>query len=77
MYEKYDFGSDQGDLRPIVYVREVAVRDLPEELREEIGDIDRLYAVHSADGERLALVRDRAMAFVLARQNDFAPVAVH
>jgi len=36
-----------------------------------------IYAVHRADGERLALVRDRALAFVLARQNDLAPVSVH
>lgn len=61
----------------IVYVREVAVEDLPEEVRREVGGLKKLYAVHSAEGERLALVRDREMAFVLARQNDFAPVTVH
>ncbi|HCQ65836.1 MAG TPA: DUF1150 domain-containing protein [Rhodobacteraceae bacterium] len=61
----------------IVYVREVAVKDLPKEVQREVGGLDRLYAVHSAEGTRLALVRDRNMAFVLARQNDFAPVAVH
>ena len=37
----------------------------------------QLYAVHSEDGERLALVGDRHLAFVLARQNDLTPVAVH
>ena len=36
-----------------------------------------LYAVHDADGQRLAVVRDRRLAFVLARQNDLAPVSVH
>ncbi|WP_372887391.1 DUF1150 family protein [Shimia sp.] len=77
MYEKYEFDPEQDDLKRIVYVREVAVDELPDDLREEVGDVDRLYAVHAADGERLALVRDRAMAFVLARQNDFAPVTVH
>lgn len=61
----------------IVYVREVAVKDLPEEVRREAGGVEKLYAVHNAEGKRLALVRDRQMAFVLARQNDFAPVAVH
>ncbi|GKY87010.1 DUF1150 family protein [Sinisalibacter aestuarii] len=61
----------------IVYIREVDVADLPEEVRREVGGLKKLYAVHSAEGERLALVRDRHMAFVLARQNDLAPVAVH
>jgi len=37
----------------------------------------QLYAVHDAEGEQLALVADRRMAFVLARQNDLSPVTVH
>lgn len=61
----------------IVYVRSVVVADLPAAVREQAGDAETLYAVHNADGERLALVADRNMAFVLARQNDFAPVTVH
>ncbi len=36
-----------------------------------------IYALHDQDGDRLALVLDRAMAFAIARQNDFAPVNVH
>ncbi len=62
---------------PIVYVRPVAVADLPDEIRAQAEGIETLYAVHRPDGERLALVRDRAMAFALARQNDLAPVSVH
>ncbi|MFN4155457.1 MAG: DUF1150 family protein [Paracoccaceae bacterium] len=62
---------------PIVYVRPVTVADLPEELREQIGDIETVYSVHRPDGERLALVRDRSMAFSLARQHDLAPVSAH
>ena len=61
----------------IVYVREVKVEDLPDEIRPQVGGAKKLYAVHNTEGERLALVRDRHMAFVLARQNDFAPVTVH
>lgn len=61
----------------IVYVRPVAVADLPEDIREKAEGLDRLYAVHRPDGERLALVRDREMAFALARQNDLAPVNAH
>ena len=61
----------------IVYVRAVEVADLPEDVQREAGGLKQLYAVYSPEGERLALVRDRQMAFVLARQNDFAPVTVH
>ncbi|MDV4145919.1 MULTISPECIES: DUF1150 family protein [Shimia] len=75
MYTEYDFGQE--DQNRIVYVREVAVDDLPEEVRDQAEGAEVLYAVHSADGERLALVKERNLAFVLARQNDFAPVAVH
>lgn len=75
MNTPYEF--DRIDEERIVYVRPVAVADLPEEVREQAEGIDQLFAVHNADGERLALVRDRKLAFVLARQNDLAPVNVH
>ncbi len=75
MNTKYDFS--EFDAERIVYVRSVEVSDLPEDVQEQVGDQTRLYAVHRADGERLALVRDRGMAFALARQNDLAPVTVH
>lgn len=61
----------------VVYVRPVEVIELPEELRAQIEGTDRIYAVHDSDGQRLALVKDRALAFHLARQNDLAPVNVH
>lgn len=61
----------------IVYVRPVAVADLPTEVQDQLPGISVLYAVHRPDGARLALVKDRAMAFALARQNDLAPVNVH
>lgn len=61
----------------VVYVREVATEGLPEELRSQLPGVRSLYAVHDADGERLALVKDRAVAFMLARQNELTPVSVH
>ncbi|MEM0935831.1 MAG: DUF1150 family protein [Pseudomonadota bacterium] len=64
-------------LRDIVYVRPVPVEELPDEVRKQVPGIDALYAVHSEDGARLALVKNRQLAFMLARQNDFAPVHVH
>ncbi|MEM9250151.1 MAG: DUF1150 family protein [Pseudomonadota bacterium] len=64
-------------IRGLVYVRPVAVDDLPEEVRTQVPGMDALYAVHAEDGARLALVKNRELAFVLARQNDLAPVSVH
>ncbi len=75
MNHPYDFGAaDQGN---IVYIRPVLVADLPSEVQEQAAGVETLFAVHNAAGERLALVRDRKMAFVLARQNDLSPVNVH
>jgi hypothetical protein len=75
MNTTFDFGTD--DAERIVYVRPVTVAELPVEVQEQAMGMDEIYAVHDADGQRLALVKDREMAFVLARQNDFAPVSVH
>ena len=71
------FNFEESVQSNLVYVRPVAVADLPDEVRDEVGDQTTIYAVHRADGERLALVRDRKLAFMLARQNDLAPVTVH
>jgi hypothetical protein len=65
--------SEQG----IVYVRPVLVSDLPSELQEQAQGLETIYAVHRADGARVALVRDRVLAFALSRQNDLTPVNVH
>lgn len=71
----YDFGAEQA--RKIVYVRQVRVDDLPNEMRQQMGGLQTIYAVHNAEGERLALVRERRLAFMLARQHDMEPVTVH
>ena len=63
--------------RPIVYIREVAVADLPENVQEQAGELDTLFAIGSEDGTRLALVADRQMAFAVARQNGTVPHSVH
>lgn len=75
MDSKFDFGDNVAE--NTVYIRQVATSTLPQELQEQLSDVDSLYAVHDAEGERLALVRDRKMAFVLARQNELMPVSVH
>lgn len=66
------FGPVKG--QPIVYVREADREKLPENLRNAPG---KLYAVHDADGNTLALAQNRAVAFALARKNDFVPMSVH
>lgn len=60
-----------------VYVKAVLVNDLPRNLRDQAEGLDQIYAVHDAEGQQLALVGDRKLAFHLAREHDYAPVMVH
>jgi hypothetical protein len=75
MNAKFDFGPVNGER--IVYVRPVPVSELPDDVRSQLPGLETLYAVHDANGERLALVRNRRLAFALARQHDMAPVSAH
>ncbi|MCY4302980.1 MAG: DUF1150 family protein [Aestuariivita sp.] len=61
----------------VVYVKAVPITELSEEVRADVGDLDTMYAVHDSQGQQLALVSDRRMAFVLARQNNLMPFTVH
>lgn len=63
--------------RSIVYIRPVAVAELPAEVQARVGGLSTVYSVNRPDGERLALVADRKLAFVLARQHEMVPVNVH
>ena len=74
MNMKHDFPAAFGST---VYVRRVEMDSLPHEVRQQAPELEALYAVHGIDGERLALVADRRMAFVLARQNELTPLSVH
>ena len=65
------------DQQRLVYVRPVDVSELPKNMQDQASGRKTIYAVHASDGERLALVENRQLAFLLARQNDFAPVNVH
>lgn len=60
-----------------VYVKTIAVTDLPREVREQAEGLKQLFAVHDAEGQQLALVGDRKLAFDLAREHNYAPVLVH
>ena len=70
--------------RKLVYVRPVLVGDVADDLVDEETDVAIdlpddavLYSVHAANGERIALVGDRALAFAAARQHEMNPVSVH
>ena len=71
-----DTSMTQGQDRT-VYVKTIAVTDLPREVRDQAEGLDRLFAVHDAKGQQLALVGDRDLAFHLAREHNYAPVLVH
>lgn len=67
----------------LVYVREISAADiLSDVLTEEAERLDidpdqTLYAVHGADGERLAVMLDRETAFAAAVAHELEPVSVH
>jgi len=67
----------------LVYVRPVSAAEIlaePEVRITEGVTIDphqMLYAVHRADGERLAVMTDRETAVAAALAHELAPVSVH
>ncbi len=61
----------------IVYIRPVAVAELPDEIRQQAEGLETIWSVHRPDGMRVALVRDKALAFALSLQNEMVPVSVH
>lgn len=61
----------------IVYVRPVPASELPEPIRAQADATHNIYALHAANGDRLALVNGRTLAFAVARQHDMQPVHVH
>jgi hypothetical protein len=67
----------------IVYVKPVRARDVIGAAQiDQIEGIkfdpeELLYAVHRANGERLAVLGDRDSAMAAALANELAPVSVH
>lgn len=66
-----------------VYVREITAAEVMADAQLddvrgfEIRPDQTLYAVHSADGERLAVMLDRDSAFAAAVAHELEPVSVH
>ena len=67
----------------LVYVKAVRAREVigaaeVDEAEGVIFDPEKLlYAVHRANGERLAVLTDRQSAMAAALANELAPVSVH
>ena len=67
----------------LVYVREVKAKEVlagtPVEAVKgfEIDPDQTLYAVHGADGSRLAVLTDKDSAFAAAMAHELVPVSVH
>jgi hypothetical protein len=58
---------DDGEIRSL----------LPPEALADVDDIEDLFVVASADGQRLAIVEGRDAAFAAALANDLNPLSVH
>jgi len=74
MNSAYDLNADVGRM---VYVKPISVNALPQDVRDQAGELEQLFAVHDAEGQQLALVADRSLAFALAVQNDYSPQPLH
>ena len=67
----------------LVYVREIRAAEVIADVAGSVGkalSVDPeavLYAVHGADGERLAVMLDREAAFAAAIAHALEPVSVH
>jgi hypothetical protein len=64
-----------------VYVREVDVVELKGSgllpADAAIPAAQKFFALHAADGRRMAVLDDRDLAFAAAREHELAPVSVH
>jgi len=46
-------------------------------VKRVVEDGAEAFAVHAADGTRMAVIPNRDLAFAVVRQNDMEPVSVH
>lgn len=66
----------------LVYVRPIKASEIlatvpADRIQTELDPDATLYAVHRADGERLAVLADRDAAVAAAMAHELAPVSVH
>ena len=65
-------------------IRELSARELGMLGMNDVAYVKRVvedgtegFAVHAADGTRMAVLADRNLAMAAVRQNDMEPVSVH
>ena len=61
----------------IVYLKPIEKNDLPDEVIDQTGDLERLWSVHNSEGEQLALIGDLGQAYDLAREFRYSPMTLH
>lgn len=66
----------------LVYVRPIKAAEIiastpANRIQDDLDPNQILYAVHRADGERLAVLTDRDAAMAAALAHELAPVSVH
>lgn len=61
----------------IVYLKPMNTADLPEAVREQAGDMERIFAVHNGDGAQVAYIADLKFAGQLAAENNVRIVTLH
>lgn len=74
MNTKFDM-SEMG--ANIVYLKPMNMADLPDDVREQAGDLQQIFAVHNGMGEQVAYIADLTYASDLADQNNVRIVALH
>ena len=69
------------DTSTLVYVRPISEAELehilPANAIAELDAKEDLFAVHNADGQRLAIVEGRDAAFAAARAHKLVPTSLH
>jgi hypothetical protein len=72
------------EMQYIEGIRQLSARELGMLGMNDVAYVKRVvedgaegFAVHAADGTRMAVVPNRDLAFAAVRQNDMEPVSVH
>lgn len=60
-----------------IYVKSVAVADLPDDVKAQAGELETVFAVHNSKGEQLAIVAHAEIASRLAADNQMQLVTLH
>ncbi len=74
MHTKIDL---EGLSQKIVYLKPVATADLPDEVRQQAGEIETVFSVHNGAGEQVAIVANPLIASHLAAEHKMQLVTLH